>query len=85
MALAGFAAMDANSEPPKPVFEKVLSKEEILEKEKAATEVQQFEQSIGGEMKMNIKVNNVLICTPCADSLNVLAIRGVFDIFIHFS
>lgn len=34
---------------------------------------------------MNIKVKNVIICTPCADSINVLAIRGVFDIEIVFS
>lgn len=34
---------------------------------------------------MNIKVKNVLICTPCADSVNVVAMRGIFDIFIHFS
>jgi len=36
-------------------------------------------------MKMNINVMNVLICTPCSDSTNVLAIRGLFDIKIHFS
>lgn len=34
---------------------------------------------------MNIKVKNVIICTPCADGINVLAIRGVFDIKINFS
>lgn len=35
-------------------------------------------------MKMNISVMNVLICTPCSDGTNVLAIRGVFDIKINF-
>lgn len=36
-------------------------------------------------MKINISVKNVIICTPCADSTNILAIRGIFDIKINFS
>ncbi|KAL4498677.1 hypothetical protein ABPG73_003474, partial [Tetrahymena malaccensis] len=85
LALAGFAAMDASVQPPKPVYEVKLTQEEIEAKEKNAKEIEQYAKQVGGGMKINISIKNVIICTPCADSTNVLAIRGVFDIKINFS
>ncbi|KAL4496109.1 hypothetical protein ABPG72_015531 [Tetrahymena utriculariae] len=85
LALAGFAAMDASVQPPKPVYEVKLTKEEIEAQEKNAKEIEQYAKQVGGGMKINISVKNVIICTPCADSTNILAIRGIFDIKINFS
>jgi hypothetical protein len=36
-------------------------------------------------MKIDVKIKNVIISTPCADGTNLLAIRGEFDIRIVFS
>lgn len=44
LALAGFAAMDPSVQPPKPVYEIQLTKEEIEAKEKNAKEIEQFEK-----------------------------------------
>ena len=35
-------------------------------------------------MKINIWLNNIIICTPAAETQNILAIRGEFSIKINF-
>ena len=35
-------------------------------------------------MIINIRISNIVICTPAAETLNILAIKGEFLIQINF-
>ncbi|KAL4505260.1 hypothetical protein ABPG72_016327 [Tetrahymena utriculariae] len=81
LAIADFFNLDSSVDAPEPVYQVELTKEQIQEKQRAQEQIQQYnkEQRQGVQTIMKLKIHNILVCTPCPDGLNVIAIRSELD------
>jgi hypothetical protein len=67
LKLSWFSTLDSTVNPPSPVYIPSL-KEKLLKKTKTT----------GSNMYIRIKTSDIVICTPTAETKNILAIKGEF-------
>ncbi|EAR98864.2 PH domain protein (macronuclear) [Tetrahymena thermophila SB210] len=81
LAIADFFDLDASVDAPEPVFKVELTQEQIQEKQKAEQQIKQYNKEMrqGVQTKLKINIQNFIICTPCPDEVNVIAIRCELD------
>ncbi|KAL4462680.1 hypothetical protein ABPG74_000510 [Tetrahymena malaccensis] len=81
LAIADFFNLDSSVDAPQPIYQVELTNEQIEEKKKAEQQIQQYnkEQRQGVQTRMKLKIQNILVCTPCPDGVNVIAIRSEID------